>query len=306
MLLLVLRHRAARPGRRRRRGARACWRSSPCSSGCPVTVETLTRGRSLGKLAAGCGWCATTAARSGCGTRWCAACSRSSRSSSTPGQRRADHVAAERARQAARRPARRHLRAPRAGRRRPASRCRRCRRSSAGWARRRRHRPGSRTGLAVGARQFLARGAGPAPGLAAPARHRPGRAGRPVRRAAAAARHAPGGASSPRSSPSGDRRDHERLRRGCEQRARRPARRTAGAGPPASSPTAGDPAPAGTEPASVRSARAISTGSGPACTGPRRATPMYSAWSLVSWVSRTPSASRCSRATFSSRCLGST
>ena len=49
----------------------------------------------------------------------------------------------------------------------------------------------------------------------------------------------------------------------------------------------------------------LSTGSGRACTGPRPGCRGTSAWSSVSAVSFTPSLSRCSRATSSSRCLGS-
>ena len=50
----------------------------------------------------------------------------------------------------------------------------------------------------------------------------------------------------------------------------------------------------------------LSSGNGPACTGRRPATPMYAACSGVSLVSDAPSASTCTRATFSSRCFGST
>ncbi len=49
-----------------------------------------------------------------------------------------------------------------------------------------------------------------------------------------------------------------------------------------------------------------STGSGPACTDPRPARRCTRPARLRACVSFTPSASRCRRATFSSRCLGST
>ena len=59
-------------------------------------------------------------------------------------------------------------------------------------------------------------------------------------------------------------------------------------------------------PASDGHDRSVSSGSGPACTGPRPGRRCTAACSGRSVVSFTPSASRWSRATFSSRCLGST
>jgi hypothetical protein len=41
--------------------------------GGPIAVETLSAGGRSGSWPAGCGWCATTAGRSGSGTRWCGA-----------------------------------------------------------------------------------------------------------------------------------------------------------------------------------------------------------------------------------------
>ena len=50
----------------------------------------------------------------------------------------------------------------------------------------------------------------------------------------------------------------------------------------------------------------LNTDNAPPLYGPSTGTPMYLAWSGVSLVSFAPSLSRCSRATFSSRCFGST
>ena len=91
--------------------------------------------------------------------------------------------------------------------------------------------------------------------------------------------------------------------------AQRPAR--AASAPRDRSPTAVDDCEAReAERASSRSEAEAHEGSVPVlrppCTGPRPATPRYDAWSSLSVVSFTPSASRCSRATSSSRCLGST
>lgn len=53
--------------------------------GVPIAVETLTRGGRWGSWPAGCGWCGTTAGRSGSGTRWCAGRSGWSRSRCSSG-----------------------------------------------------------------------------------------------------------------------------------------------------------------------------------------------------------------------------
>ena len=78
-----------------------------------------------------------------------------------------------------------------------------------------------------------------------------------------------------------------------------PHRRTA---PPSPRPMPlAPPVTTATRPAS---SRIVSSGTARPCTGPPGGTPRYSACSSSSFVSFTPSASRCSRATFSSSCFG--